>query len=85
MLLPSLGREGERIKRAGGRAEMPLGQMQVNGSDLEIAMAEQDLNGAQVGAGFKKVCGEAMTQSVRMDAPILKARTFSSERCSDCP
>src|SRR6202167_4387489 len=24
-------------------------------------------------------CGEAMTQSVRMDAPMLKARTFSSD------
>ena len=31
-------------------------------------MAKQDLNGAQVGAGFKKMCGEAMPQSVRMDA-----------------
>ena len=41
-------------------------------------MAEQDLNGAQVGACFKKMCGEAMTQSVRVDAPMLKARTFSS-------
>src|ERR1039458_4839888 len=57
VLLSSLGREGERIKRAGGRAEMPLGQMQIDGSDLEVAMAEQDLNGAQVGAGFEKVCG----------------------------
>jgi len=42
-------------------------------------MAEQDLNGAKVGAGFKKMCGEAMPQSVRMDAPMLKARTFSSD------
>jgi hypothetical protein len=40
---------------------MPLGQMQVNGGDLEIAMAEQDLNRAQVGAGFKKVGREAVT------------------------
>jgi hypothetical protein len=40
---------------------MPLGQMQVNGGDLEIAMTEQDLDGAQVGAGFEKVCGEAVT------------------------
>jgi len=60
VLLSSLGREGERIKRAGGCAEMPLGQMQVDSSDLEVAMAEQDLNGAQVGACFKKVCGETM-------------------------
>ena len=32
-------------------------------------MAEQDLNGAQVGAGFKKMCGEAMAQNV--DAAAL--------------
>src|ERR1700677_802499 len=53
--------------------------MQVDRSYFEVSMAEQDLNGAQVGAGFKKMCGEAMTQSVRMDAPMLKARTFSSD------
>src|ERR1700684_4665931 len=53
--------------------------MQVDRSHFEVSMAEQDLNGAQVGAGFKKMCGEAMTQSVRMDAPMLKARTFSSD------
>src|SRR5271168_934830 len=53
--------------------------MQIDRSYFEVAMAEQDLNGAQVGAGFKKMCGETMTQSVRMDAPVLKALTFSSD------
>src|SRR5271169_4995803 len=53
--------------------------MQVDRCHFEVPMAEQDLNGAQVGAGFKKMCGEAMTQCVRMDAPLLKARTFSSD------
>jgi hypothetical protein len=43
---------------------MPLGQMQVDGSDFEVAMAEQDLNGAQVGAGFKKMCREAMATGI---------------------
>src|ERR1035438_7738441 len=76
VLLSSLGREGERIKRTGGRAEMPLGQVQVDGSDLEVAMAEQDLNGAQVGAGFEKVCGETMPQGVGMDAPVIEACAF---------
>ena len=61
MLLFSLRRERERIERAGGRAEMPLGQMQVDGSDFEVAMPEQDLDGTQVGAGFEKVCGEAVS------------------------
>src|ERR1017187_7139072 len=59
--------------------EMPLGQMQVDGGDLEIAMAEQDLNRAQVRAGFEKVCGEAMSQSVRMDVPVLKAGAFGGD------
>src|SRR6202050_2830340 len=53
--------------------------MQVDRSYFEVSMAEQDLNGAQVGAGFKKMCGETMTQSVRMDAPMLKAGTFRSD------
>src|SRR3984885_9514346 len=53
--------------------------MQVDRSYFQVSMAEQDLNGAQVGAGFKKMRGEAMTQSVRMDAPMLKTRTFSSD------
>ena len=61
MLVSSLSREREGIERAGGRAEMPLGQMQVDGSDFEVSMAEQDLDGAQIGAGFKKMCGEAMS------------------------
>ena len=53
MLLSSLRRERERIERAGSRTQMPLGQMQVDCRYFEIAMAEQDLNGAQVSAGFK--------------------------------
>jgi hypothetical protein len=64
VLAPSLRSERERIERTGGRAQVPLGQMQVNGSDFEIAMSEQDLDGAQIGAGFKKVGREAMAQGV---------------------
>jgi hypothetical protein len=71
-LCPPCGRERERIERAGGCAEMPLGQMQIDGRYLEVAMAEQDLDGAQVGAGFEKMCGEAVSQSVRMDAPVSR-------------
>ena len=52
--------------------------MQVDGSDLEVAMTEQDLNGAQVGSGFEKVCGETMSQGVRMDLPVIEAGSFSS-------
>jgi hypothetical protein len=41
--------------------QMPLREMEVNSRILEPLMAHQQLNGAQVGAGFKKMCGEAMT------------------------
>lgn len=61
MLASSLSRERESIKRAGSCAEMPLGQMQVDGSDLEVSVTEQYLDRSQVGAGFKKMCGEAVT------------------------
>ena len=79
MLQSSRTSERERIERAGGRAEMPLGQMQVDGSDLEVAMAEQYLDGAQVGAGFKKVGRETMAQSVGVNAPVVEASAFSSD------
>lgn len=58
---------------------MPLGQVQVDGSDLKVSMTKQDLNGAQVGAGFEKVCGEAMSQGVGMDAPVIEACAFGGD------
>ena len=54
--------ERECIERAGRCAEMPLRQMQVDCGDLEVSMAEQYLDSAQIGAGFKKMCSEAMSQ-----------------------
>ena len=39
-------------------------------------MAKQDLDGAQVGAGFEKVRGETMSQGVRMDVPVIEAGAF---------
>jgi hypothetical protein len=56
----SLRRKREGIERAGGRAEVPLREMQIDGSHFEVAMAEQHLNGAQVRSSFKQVCGETM-------------------------
>src|ERR1039458_9354322 len=75
----SLRREGERIERAGGGAQMPLGQMQVNGRYFKVAMAKQDLDRAQVGAGFKKVSRETMAQGVGMNAPVVETSAFSSD------
>jgi hypothetical protein len=58
---------------------MPLREMQVDGSDLEVSMAEQYLNGAQVGSSFEKVRGETMSQGVRMDMPVIEASPFSGD------
>ena len=60
MLVSSLCRKGECIERAGGCAEMSLGEMQIDGSYFEVAMTEQDLDGAQVGYCFQQVGGEAV-------------------------
>ena len=44
--------------------EMALGKMQVDGGLSQIAMAEQDLNRAEIRARFEEMRGEAVTQSV---------------------
>ena len=44
--------------------QMPLREMEVNSRILEPLMAHQQLNGAQVGAGFKKMCREAMATGI---------------------
>jgi hypothetical protein len=51
---------------------MSLGQMQVDGSDLEVSMAEQYLDGAQVGAGFEKMRGEAVTKLPRQPQMLVR-------------
>src|ERR1035437_9715642 len=76
VLLSSLRSERECIERAGGRAQMPLGQMQIDGRYFEVSMAEQYLDGAQVSAGFEKVCGEAMSQGMRMDVSMRETCAF---------
>jgi hypothetical protein len=57
---------------------MPLREMQVDGRYFEVAMAEQDLDSAQVSAGFEQVGGETMAQGVGMDLPVIEAGSFSS-------
>ena len=53
MRLFSFCSEREGIERAGGCAEMPLGEMQIDRRFLKVAMPEQHLDSAQVGAGFE--------------------------------
>ena len=66
----------ECIQRTGGGAEMPLGEMQIDRRLLQVAMSEQHLDGAQVGAGFEQMRGKAVAQSVRMDMLVLKTGAF---------
>ena len=73
----SLCNEREGVERAGGCAEMPLGEMKIDRRFLKVAMSEQHLDGAQVGAGFEQVCGEAMSKRMRMDMLVRKAGAFS--------
>jgi len=51
-------------------------EMKIDRGLFEIAMSQQHLDGAQVGSGFQQVRGKAMTQSVRMDVPVLKTSSF---------
>jgi len=55
-----------RIQRTGRGAEVALREMDVDGSILETSVAEEKLNGAQIGARFEQVCGEAVTKSMGM-------------------
>src|ERR1700751_2185057 len=50
--------------------------MQVDRRLFQITMSQQHLDGAQVGTGLQQMRGEAMTQGMRMDVPVLKACAF---------
>jgi hypothetical protein len=41
---------------------MALGEMEVDGSGLEVGMPEQCLHGGQIGPSLQKVCGETVTK-----------------------
>ena len=74
MLMVSSCNERECIERAGGCAQMPLREMQIDRCLFEVPMSEQHLDGAQVGAGFEQMCGEAMSKSVGCSGLLTPAR-----------
>ena len=49
----------------GDLVQVLLGKMQIPGRGLQILMAEQKLDGAQVGAGLQQVRGPAVAHQVR--------------------
>ena len=57
----------EQIERAGGGAHLAGGNAQIAGGGSQAAMAEQELNGADVGALFEEVNGECVPQRMGRD------------------
>src|ERR1700730_5256970 len=64
------------IQRTAGGAEMAPGEMQIDRRFFQVAMPQQHLNGAQVGAGFEQMRGKAVAQSMGMDVLVLKTGAF---------
>ena len=54
----------ESVQRTGSGAEMPLREMQIDRRLFQVAVPEQHLNGAQVGAGFQQMSGKAMAKGI---------------------
>jgi hypothetical protein len=54
-----------------------LGEVQVAGGFFQIVMAQQDLNGAQIGTSLEEMRSKTMAKRVRMDA-FLDARSLGS-------
>ena len=50
----------QRIQRTRSRMEVAIGKMQVHGGFFQIAMAQQNLNGAEIRARFEEMRGEAV-------------------------
>ena len=68
----SFSSDRECIQWTAGGAEVPPGEMQIDRRLLKVAMPQQYLDGAQVGARFEQMSGEAVAQSMGMDVLVLK-------------
>ncbi len=53
---------------------MLLREMEIDGGLFEVAMSEQDLDGAEVSSCFEQMRRKAMAQGMEMDVLMLKAR-----------
>jgi hypothetical protein len=56
---------------------MAPGKVQIDGCVIERGMAEQYLNGAQVRAGLKQVCGITMAQGLLVLLMICTQQKFA--------
>ena len=55
------------FQRTGRGADLAGGDTQISGRGAQAAMAEQQLDGAQIGAGLQQMDGERMAQGMRGD------------------
>src|SRR5208282_2121414 len=67
LFVPVLVFQLQRIQGTGGRVKMTPRKMQVDGGLFQIAMAQQDLNSAQIRARFEQMRGETVAQRVWVD------------------
>ena len=58
---------GQIVERTRRGMQPGFGDMQVAGRGLQIAMAEQQLNAAQIGACIEQMCREGMSQHMRAE------------------
>jgi hypothetical protein len=57
--------------------QMPVRQVKINHGILNILMTEQDLDRAQVGAGFEQMRGVAMAQGILVLLMICTPERFA--------
>src|ERR1019366_807682 len=67
-LYPVRAGDFDSFQRAGNCLQMAAGQMQVECGIANLGMAEQNLDGAQVGAGFQHMGREAVSKQMRRNA-----------------
>ena len=61
-------RDRHRIERIDDGLQVPLREVEIQDRVFELHVAEQQLNGAQVGAGFQQMRRVRMAQQMRRDA-----------------
>jgi hypothetical protein len=54
-----------------------LRKVDVNHRLAQVGVAEQQLDGAQIGAGFEQMCGEAMSQGLLVLLMICVQQRFT--------
>ena len=65
------------LDRVGDLLQVLGGQVQIAGCHLQILMAEQELDGAQIGTGFQQMRGPTVSNQVR-------ARGLAKARLAGC-